>query len=74
MATLFRVRELSCRRYPRPVGKPAGSLGCGESGVTSSVRQIAQRHRGKDLLQPIGVGGGEQPERAPLARLQRRAP
>src|SRR5690242_8396104 len=33
-----------------------------------------QRHRGEDLLEMVAVGGGEQPEGAPLAWLQRRAP
>ena len=34
----------------------------------------AQRHGGEDLLELGGVGGGEEAERAPFARLQRWAP
>jgi len=34
----------------------------------------AQRHRGEDLLELAAVAGGEKPERAPFAWLQRRTP
>jgi hypothetical protein len=33
-----------------------------------------QRHRGEDILELDLIGGGEQAEGAPFARLQRRAP
>jgi hypothetical protein len=44
------------------LGASAGSLGWGESGVTSSVRHTRKRHRGENLLE-LAVLGSEKSSR-----------
>ena len=56
------------------VGVGGGSFGCGERGGDLIGAPHPQRHRGEDHLEPVAVGGGEQPQGAPFAWLQRRAP
>ena len=52
----------------------AGSFGCGESGVISSVRHTRSGIEASTSSSLAVIVGGEQPDAAPFARLQRRAP